>query len=88
MLLGRQGYSAAFFKSSNIIGHGLMSLALQAADAINFLAMNGHIHGDVSAHNIAYQGGKATLIDLATLRPIDQVSAGLSLWPSVAKRLS
>ena len=50
-----------------------MSLALQAADAIEFLAMNGHIHGDVSAHNISYQGGKATLIDLATLRSIDQV---------------
>ena len=50
-----------------------MSLALQAADAIKFLAMNGHIHGDVSAHNISYQGGKATLIDLATLRSIDQV---------------
>lgn len=50
-----------------------MSLALQAADAIKFLATNGHIHGDVSAHNISYQGGKATLIDLATLRSIDQV---------------
>ncbi|KAL0045605.1 hypothetical protein WJX82_011169 [Trebouxia sp. C0006] len=45
----------------------------QAADAIHFLAMNGHIHGNVSAHNISYQGGKATLIDLATLRLIDQV---------------
>lgn len=87
MLPGRQGYSAAFFASSNVIGHGLMSLALQVAEAINFFAMNGHIHGDVSAHNISYQGGKATLIDLATLRPIDQVSAGLSLWQSVASRL-
>ncbi len=57
-----------------------MSLALQAADAIHFLAMNGHIHGNVSAHNISYQGGKATLIDLATLRLIDQVPAGLSKW--------
>ena len=55
---------------SNISGHALMNLALQAAHAINSLAMNGYIHGDVSAHNISYQDGKAMLIDLATLRPI------------------
>ena len=53
-----------------------MNLALQAAHAINSLAVNGHIHGDVSAHNISYQDGKAILIDLATLRPMDQVPAG------------
>ena len=56
-------------------GRGLRNLALQVAHAINSLAMNGHIHGDVSAHNISYQDGKATLIDLATLRPMDQVTA-------------
>ena len=56
-------------------GRGLMNLALQVAHAINSLAMNGHIHGDVSAHNISYQDGKATLIDLATLRPMEQVTA-------------
>ena len=56
--------------------HGLMNLAVRAAHAISFLAVNGHTHGDVSAHNISYQDGKATLIDLTTLRPMDQVPAG------------
>ncbi len=58
-------------------GRGLMNLALQVAHAINSLATNGHIHGDVSAHNIPDKKccGKATLIDLATLRPMDQVTA-------------
>lgn len=64
--------------------YALMNLALQAAYAINCLAANGHIHGDVSAHKISYQDGIATLIDLATLRPMDQVPVGLSLWRPVA----
>jgi len=40
------------------------SLALQAAQAIKALAMNGHVHGDVSPHNIAYQDSKGVLIGL------------------------
>ena len=59
----RQASLHPFLQLSNLSGRGLMNLALQAAHAINSLVMNGHIHGDVSAHNISYQDGKATLID-------------------------
>ncbi|DBA84043.1 TPA: hypothetical protein ACH3X1_006525 [Trebouxia sp. C0004] len=61
--------------------------AQQAAHAINSLAMNGHIHGDVSAHNISYQDGKATLIDLATLRPMDQLSDPSSVVAQAAQAI-
>ena len=54
-----------------------ISLALQAAHAIEALTMNGHFHGDVSPHNIAYQDSQGVLIDLATLRPFQQVLTSL-----------
>ncbi len=53
------------------------SLALQAAHAIKALTMNGHLHGDVFPHNIAYQDGKGVLLDLATLKPLHQVCISL-----------
>jgi len=52
-------------------------LALQAAQAIQALAMNAYIHGNVSPHNIAYQDGQGVLIDLATLRPMQKVLTSL-----------
>lgn len=48
----------------------MILLALQAAQAIQALAMNAYVHGNVSPYNIAYQDGQGVLIDLPTLRPI------------------
>ena len=59
--------------------HPWLAHALQAAHAIHFLAEKGQIHGDVSPYNICYQDGTATLLDLATLRSVDQVLTGIVL---------
>ncbi len=55
----------------------MILLALQAAQAIQALAINAYVHGNVSPHNIAYQDGQGVLIDLATLRPIQKVLTSL-----------